>query len=242
VKHLKRHLSAANVISCIALFVALSGATYAATTAAKNSVKAKSIARGAVTTPKLRNSAVTAAKIANGAVLGSKIAGGAVGSTQLLDGGIRSVDLGGQVVTTAKLKNGGVTEEKIANSAVTSFKLAADAVGTGKIQDGAVTAVKLAPSFNTQLVKNVSYVTKASSTDSVSPKTATAECPAGKVAIAGGAKLTLGSAIGVALGESAPTAPDAQGKRLGWTASAHEVVGAETESWSVEAYAVCAEA
>jgi hypothetical protein len=239
VSHLKRHLSVANVLSCIALFVALSGATYAATTASRNSVKAKSIARGAVTTPKLRNGAVTTAKIRNWAVNGTKIGPGAVGSSQLLDGGIRSVDLGGQVVTTAKLKNGAVSEEKIANSAVTSLKLAADAVGTGKIQEGAVTAAKLAPSFFAQLVRNVSYETKLSSNDSSSPKTVTAECPAGRIAIGGGAKL-VGPAVGMAMTESSPTLPNSQAKRTGWIASAHEVV-ADTEPWSIEAYAVCVE-
>ncbi len=221
-RHLRRHLSVANVLSCTALFVALSGVAYAATTLSGKSVKTRHLAKGAVTTQKLRNGAVSTAKIRNGAVIGSKIATGAVGSTQLADGGVRSVDLGGGVVTTAKLKDG----------AVTTGKLAANAVTAGKIQDGAVTAAKLSATFNTQLVKNVTYVTKASSTDSVSPKTVTAECPAGKAAIAGGAKLALGSATGVALDESAPTSPDSQGNRVGWIAAAHEVVGTETEPWS----------
>lgn len=231
-KQLSKHLTFANAISCIALFVALSGAAYAAkATLGNKAVKTRNLANGSVSTLKLRSGAVTTLKLRNGAVTGAKIAPGAVGSTQIADGGVRSVDLGGGVVTEGKLKNGAVTESK----------LAANAVSTGKLQNGAVTSAKLGSSFLAQLVKNVSYVTKTSATDSTSPKTVTAECPAGKVAIAGGAKLTLGAAIGVALGESAPTAPDAQGKRIGWTATAHEVIGTETESWSVEAYAVCAE-
>lgn len=230
-RHLKRHLSVANLISCIALFVALSSVAYAATNLANKSVKTRHIANGAVTTPKLRNGAVITPKLRNGSVTALKIAPGQVGPSQLSNGAVRSANLGGGVVTEAKIKNGAVTESK----------LASNAVSVGKLQNGSVTSAKLSSSLLAQLVKNVTYVTKASSSDSISPKTATAECPAGKVAIAGGAKLTLGSAIGVALGESAPTAPDAQGKRIGWTATAHEVVGAETESWSVEAYAVCAE-
>ena len=50
-RHLKRHLSVANVISCMALFVALSSVTYAATSLGNKSVKAQHIANGAVTTP-----------------------------------------------------------------------------------------------------------------------------------------------------------------------------------------------
>jgi N-acetylmuramoyl-L-alanine amidase CwlA len=160
----RKHLSAANVLSFLALFVALSGATYAATTASKNSVKAKSIAKGAVTAPKLRNGAVTRPKIRNGAVIGTKIAVGAVGSNQLLDGGVRSVDLGGQIVTTAKLK------------------------------DGAVTAAKLAPSLNGQLVKNVSYVTKTSASNPNDSKSETVSCPSGKQVTGGGARVVGASA------------------------------------------------
>jgi trimeric autotransporter adhesin len=237
---LKKHLSVANVLSCLALFVALGGAAYAATALAPKSVKTRHLSKGAVTTQKLRNGAVTAAKLRNGAVIGTKIAFGAVGSNHLLDGGVRSVDLGGGVVTAAKLKDGAVTGEKLATNAVTASKIAADAVTTGKIQEGAVTSAQLAPSFLAQLVKNVAYVAKASPNDSTSPKSVTAECPAGKQAIGGGARLILGTATTVALGESAPSPPNAEGKRTGWTASAHEVP-ADAESWSIEAHAICAE-
>jgi len=236
----KKHLSVANVLSCVALFVALSGATYAATTASKNSVKAKSIAKGAVTTPKLRNGAVTTPKIRNGAVIGTKIAPGAVGSSQLLDGGVRSVDLGGSVVTTAKLKDGAVTGAKLANNAVTASKIAADAVTTGKIQEGAVTGAKLAPSFLGQLVKNVSYVpAESASNTSEATKTVTATCPTGKQVVGGGAKV-IGGDVLVAVTESAPTPANAEGKRTGWTAVAREAA-ASAVNWSVEAQAICAE-
>ena len=228
-KQLRKHLSFANVLSCIAIFLALGGAAFAAKTATK--VKTKNLANGAVTTPKLRNGAVTTAKLRNGAVTTAKVAAGAIGTGQLAKGSVRSEQLGGGVVTEAKIKDGAITENKLGGEAVT----------TGKLKNEAVTAAKLSSSFLAQLVKNVIYESVTSATDSSSPKTVTATCPSGKVAIAGGAKLTLGEAIGVALGESAPTAPDSQGKRAGWTATAHEVVGAETESWSVTAYAVCAE-
>jgi trimeric autotransporter adhesin len=241
VNHLKRHLSVANVLSCMALFVALSGATYAATTASKNSVKAKSIAKGAVTTPKLRNGAVTTPKIRNGAVIGTKIAPGAVGSSQLLDGGVRSVDLGGSVVTTAKLKDSAVTGAKLANNAVAASKLAADAVTTGKLQEGAVTSVKLAPTFLAQLVRNVSYVpAESASNNTEATKTATATCPTGKQVIGGGAKV-VGGTILVAITESAPAPANAEGKRTGWIAVAKEEGGGGATNWSVEAHAICAE-
>jgi trimeric autotransporter adhesin len=238
-RHLSRHLSVANVLSCIALFVALSGAAYAATTIAKKSVKTRHLAKGAVTTQKLRNGAVTAAKLRNGAVIGAKIAAGAVGSTQLADGGVRSADLGGGVVTSGKLKDGAVTTEKIANGAVTSSKLGTGSVTAGKIQDGAVTAAKLAPAFNAQLVKNVSYVSKSSgAVSTTSPQAVTAECPAGKQAIGGGARIVPGDAAVVQLTETIPFVA-ADGKRTGWTAGAKTEEAGKT--FAVEAFAICAE-
>lgn len=224
---IKRHLNPATVISCIALFVALSGAAMAAkVTLSKNAVKTKNIANGAVTTPKLRNGAVTAAKLRNGAVLGSKIAQGTIGSDQLANGSVRSGQLGGQVVTEGKIKNGAVTEGK----------LGAESVTTGKIKKEAVTAATLSASLYGQLVKNVSYVTKTSASDEVNPKAITAECPAGKEAIGGGARPVLGTSLEGSLVESTPFV-DGSGKRIGWTAK----VSGSAGTFAVEATAICAE-
>lgn len=191
-----------------------------------------------MTTKKLRNGAVTAAKIRNEAVIGAKLAPGAVGSTQLLDGAVRSVDLGGGVVTSGKLKNGAVTDEKLANSAVTNSKLAANAVATGKLQDGSVTVAKLSPSFDAQLIKDVSYVSKASGIIPIDYEKLTADCPSGKQAIGGGARV-IGETKKVALIESAP-AVDGAGKRVGWTAAATEFAE-EVADWTLEVHAICAE-
>jgi hypothetical protein len=53
----------ANVVSCLALFIALGSGAYAATQLPKNSVGPKQLKRNAVTTLKIRNGAVTGAKI-----------------------------------------------------------------------------------------------------------------------------------------------------------------------------------
>jgi len=111
-KQLRKHLTFANVVSCIALFMALGGAAYAANTAMK--VKAKNLANGAVTTPKLHNGAVTTPKLRNRSVISTKIAAGNVGTEQLADGAVRSKQLGGGVVTEAKIKAGAVSSSKLA--------------------------------------------------------------------------------------------------------------------------------
>ncbi len=237
-KHLRKHLSVANVLSGVALFVALSGAAYAATTATKNSVKAKSIAKGAVTTPKLKNGAVTNAKLANGAVTGAKIAAATIGSSQLATGAVRSGQLGGGVVTSSKLKDGAVSESKLLNSAVTNSKLSPEAVTAGKLSKEAVTSDKLSAALLGQLVKNVAYVSKASlSNTSEETKSVTADCPAGKQVVGGGARV-VGSTTTVAITESAPVVNGS--KRTSWSATAR-AIAPEGSAWAVEAHAICAE-
>lgn len=237
---LKTHLSPATVISCIALFVALSGAAYAAkATIGNKAVKTRNLANGSVTTLKLHGGSITTTKLVNAAVTGPKIAPGAVGASQLANGAVRSAALGGGVVTTGKLKDGAVATDKLANSAVLSSKLSPDAVATGKLQDGAVTGAKLAPSLLAQQVKNVTYVSKASASDPTDAKSATAECPSGKQ-VTGGGVIVLGANAKVVLSGSGLAPANSEGKRTGWAASAREVE-AEAGNWSVEAYAICAE-
>lgn len=205
-KQLRTRLTFANVMSCIALFLALGGAAFAAKTATK--VKTKNLANGAVTTPKLRNGAVTAAKLRNGAVTTAKVAPAAIGAGQLAKGSVRSEQLGGQVVTEPKIKNGAVSESK------------------------------LAPSFLAQLVRNVSYHSAESGTNTEQTKSVTALCPSGKEAIGGGVRLS-GELADVAVTGSSPFSEGTA--RTGWSGFAHETGGGPYDDWSITAFAVCAE-
>lgn len=218
-KQLKRHLNVATVLSFAALFMALSGAAYAATAMLpKKSVKTAHLANGSVTTLKLRNGAVTNLKLRNGAVTGVKIAPATIGSSQLANGSVRSGQLGGGVVTEGKIKNGAVTANKIG--------------------DGAVTSGKLASSFLGQLVRNVTYESATGPTNTEQSKTITANCPTGKLAIAGGVRLN-GELAGVAVTGSTPSVVGSQ--RTGWSGFAHESSGGPFDDWSIEAFVVCAE-
>lgn len=240
-KHLSKHLSVANVLSCIALFVALSGAAYAATTTlGKKAVKTQNLANGSVTKLKLRGGAVTNLKLRNGAVTGAKIANATIGSSQLANGAVRSEQLGGGVVTTAKLKNGAVTGEKLANGAITNSKLSNEAVTAGKLSKEAVTSDKLSAALLGQLVRNVSYINNANNAVSAtSPQKIMAECPAGKQVTGGGAQVILGTAKEVAIIESMPFVA-AGGRRTGWVAAAAKPE-ADTGDFTVAVTAICAE-
>jgi hypothetical protein len=218
VNKLKRHLSVANVLSCIALFVALGGTAFAAMKLGPNQVKAVNIAKQAVTNPKIKRQAVTSGKIK--------------------DGSVNALDIGAGQVTGEKIATGAVTGKKIGKKAVSPRTIAEEAVTGGKLANEAVTASKLSASLYSQLVRNVTYVNASSASNSEPNKTATASCPTGKQAIGGGVRLE-GELAEVSATGSYPVSSG--NLRTGWEAIAHETGTGQAGAWSVTAFVVCAE-
>ena len=139
-EQVRKRLTYANVVSSIALFVALSGATaFAAAQLAEKSVGERQLRPGAVTSSKLRKNAVTAPKIKALAVKNGKLANGSV--------------------TVNKLSGGAVTGEKLGAGAVTGEKIAADAVTGDKVVESSLSEV---PSAN-----KANFATAAASADPV---------------------------------------------------------------------------
>lgn len=85
-KQIRKHITFANVMSSIAVFLVLGGgAAYAAKKIGSNEIKGNSITTGkikknAVTASKIKKNSITTAKIANGAVTGAKLNLGSVGT------------------------------------------------------------------------------------------------------------------------------------------------------------------
>lgn len=79
-KQIRQRLTYANVMSSIAVFLVLGGATAFAAGLAKNSVGSKQLKKNAVTTAKIKNNAVTTSKIKNGAITGAKVNLGTLGT------------------------------------------------------------------------------------------------------------------------------------------------------------------
>lgn len=216
---LKRHLSAANVLSCMALFIALGGTAYAAVKLKPNQVKAVNIAKQAVTNAKLKTQAVTSGKIKNG--------------------GVVNADLGAGAVTSSKIAKEAVTNGALAKKAVTEAKLGAESVGTGKIDNEAITSAKISSAVWKQLIKNITYVTETSANNSDEEKSVTASCPSGKEAIGGGARINSPASVNAVTSGSYP-AVASNNARTGWIATGREFA-AEAGNWQIVAYAVCAE-
>ncbi|HYJ20914.1 MAG TPA: hypothetical protein VEW07_02685 [Solirubrobacterales bacterium] len=227
-KLIRRHLSVANVISCLALFVALRATAVAASNLGNKAVKTRNLANGSVSTVKLRGGSVTTAKLRNDAVTGAKLA----------DGAVRAAQLGGGVITEPKLKDHAVGGDKIANGAIYGPQLAPDSVGTGKILDGSITAAEISPLLFAQIFRNLSYTRKTSESSTNATKAVFVECPFGKNAISGGAEV-IGTNTGVALTRSAPLLGTGTSTNS-WGATA-QAIGAQTDPWALEAFVVCAE-
>ena len=79
-KQIRKRLTYSNVMSSIAVFLVLGGATAFAAGLGKNSVGSKQIKKNAVTSAKIKNNAVTTAKIKNGAITGAKVNAGTIGT------------------------------------------------------------------------------------------------------------------------------------------------------------------
>ena len=78
-KRVRKRLTYANVLSSIAVFLAIGGATaFAAHHFGKSSVGTKQLKKNAVTAAKIKKNAVTKAKIKKGAVNGAKVANGSL--------------------------------------------------------------------------------------------------------------------------------------------------------------------
>ena len=108
-KQISKRLTYANVMSTLAMFLVLGGATaFAAHQLGKKTVGTKQLKANAVTTAKIKKEAVSAAKLKKNGVTGDKIAAGAIGNDKLANG----------VVTAAKLAAGAVGADQLGPNSV----------------------------------------------------------------------------------------------------------------------------
>ena len=164
-KRFRSRLTYANVISTLALFIALTGASaYAANQLAPKSVGQKQLRPGAVTADKLRKNAVTAPKIKELAVKEGKLANGSVSALKMAPNAVASTSLTPSAVTNEKLAGDSVTGEKVVEGTLSKVPSAASADFATAAESAnplAFAAVDLEGNLNGSLSKNVGAVRKA---------------------------------------------------------------------------------
>jgi hypothetical protein len=121
--------SPALVISCVALFLALTGSALAVGIA-KNSIRSAQIADGSVRTVDLRDNAVNAQKIGLDAVGSEEIAENAVASPEVAPDSLTNQDLGDASVASSEVADQSLTASDLGPNSVASSELAAVTVRT----------------------------------------------------------------------------------------------------------------
>lgn len=160
--------SPAVVISCLALFLALTGSAFAVGVA-KNSVRSAQIADGTVRTIDLRDNSVSSPKIAPDAVGNEELAENSVDSPQVVQDSLTNQDLGAASVTSSE----------VADQSLTASDLGTDSVGSSELAAGAVRASELGTIIQ---VSNETTI-KGNSNASVD-----VSCPAGTTVLSGGVR------------------------------------------------------
>jgi uncharacterized protein DUF5907 len=179
---LRPRLTYANVISTIALFVALGGTSaYAA-----NTIFSSDIVDGEVKTPDVAAGAVTATKLGAGAVGTDKLAGGAVTSEKVKDN-----SLAGRDVLDNSLKGADIDESTLSSiggggpaggdltGTYPNPQIAPSAVSTDDLASHSITGPKLA----SIIIREDTIVVPPGSS-----RTQSANCAANEVAISGGGR------------------------------------------------------
>jgi hypothetical protein len=128
--------SPALVISCLALFLALTGSAFAVGIA-KNSVRSAQIVDGSVRTLDLRDNAVNAPKIAANAVGSEEIAENAVESPEVAQDALTNQDLGAASVTSSEVADQSLTASDLGPDSV-----AASELGTVTVRTNSTTVPK----------------------------------------------------------------------------------------------------
>ncbi len=130
--------SPATVISCLALFLALTGSAFAVGIA-KNSVRSAQIVDGSVRAVDLRDNAVNAEKIAPDSVSGEEIAENAVASPEVAPDSLTDQDLGDASVSSSEVADQSLTANDLGSNSVASSELAGVTVRTSttKVAKGA---------------------------------------------------------------------------------------------------------
>ena len=124
------------VISCVALFLALTGSALAA----KASIGSRQIVNGSVRTVDLRDSAVQSAKIADATVTADDLGTDSVKSDEIAKDAVGTDEIAKDAVKSDEIAENAVASSEVAPDSLTAGDLAANSVGSSEVADQSLTA------------------------------------------------------------------------------------------------------
>ena len=131
--------SPAVVISCLALFLALTGSALAA----KATIGSNQIVNGAVRTVDLRDSAVNSAKVADTSITANDLGIDSVGTDEIAKDAVKSDEIADNAVTSSEVAPDSLTAGDLAPNSVTSTEIADQTINSNDIGPNAVNADEL---------------------------------------------------------------------------------------------------
>jgi hypothetical protein len=205
--------SPALVISCLALFLGLTGSALAA----KATIGSNQIVNGSVRTVDLRDSAVNSAKVADTSITANDLATDSVGTDEIAKDAVKSDEIADNAVASTEVAPDSLTAGDLASNSVTSLEIDNQTINSNDIGPNAVNADELSVVIQRTNSKSLAAGTNGS---------VSVPCQAGEQVLSGGG---APSNFGVEMTSNAPSGN-------GWFYAASNKT-ATTQSITV--YALC---
>jgi len=127
-QRIRSHVTYANVMATIAVFLVLSGGTAVALTGS-NTVFSDDIVNGEVKAADIGSNAVGSSKIVDGGVQGVDILDGTVDSPDILDGAVGNNDVRKNAITSGKVQDESLAGTDVLNDSLTGLDVAESSLG-----------------------------------------------------------------------------------------------------------------
>ena len=135
----RTRLSYANVVSTLALFLAVAGGTTAVALSGKNNVDKNDIQKGAVDGREVKSNSLFARDLGKGSVDTSELRGASVTGGKIVDGSVWSRELGTGAVAGEDIKAGAVTGGAVADGSIAGADLLDGSVTGADVLNGSLT-------------------------------------------------------------------------------------------------------
>jgi len=127
-QRIRSHVTYANVMATIAVFLVLSGGTAVALTGS-NTVFTDDIVNGEVKAADIGSNAVGSSKIVDGGVQSADIYDGAVDSPDILDGAVSNNDVRKNAITSGKVQDESLAGTDVLNDSLTGLDVVESSLG-----------------------------------------------------------------------------------------------------------------